>query len=110
MTDETGTFKIEQGELAETPELTVLALHGEIDGHTAGRVEAAGVVALSGGKSLVLELGEVTFIDSAGLRTMVALQRLADDNGTELRLRRPSRAVARLLELTALDGYFRVEN
>jgi len=54
----------------------------------------------------VVDLGEVAFVDSAGLRTLlVARQRLAAD-GVELVVRRSSGAVRRVMRLAGVSHLF----
>lgn len=59
----------------------------------------------AGGSSdsrLVIDLRQVTFIDSAGIRAMVLLQRGAAERGGALAVLEPPRAVLELLELAGL--------
>ena len=54
----------------------------------------------------VVDLGEVSFVDSAGLRTLlVARQRLAADGG-DLVVRRSSGAVRRVMRLAGVSHLF----
>lgn len=55
---------------------------------------------------LVLDLGGVTFIDSAALNTLLIVSRHAEQVDTTLRLAAPSPIVAKLLHLTSLDTVF----
>jgi anti-sigma B factor antagonist len=57
---------------------------------------------------LILELGDVTFIDSTGLRTLWHSREQARSVGCELLLRTPSAAVSHLLHMTKLDEFFAV--
>lgn len=53
-----------------------------------------------------LDLAEVTFIDSSGLRVLTTLvQRMHNTSGTVV-IRNPSRPVARIVELTGLSSMF----
>ena len=53
--------------------------------------------------AIVLDLRDVTFVDSAGLARIVAARRRAERSGRRLAVVRGCRAVERLLALTALD-------
>jgi anti-anti-sigma factor len=55
-----------------------------------------------------LECSELTFIDAAGLRLLVAIHRRCDDRGATLAIVNPARCVVRLLALTGLDGVLTV--
>ncbi|HLT69009.1 MAG TPA: STAS domain-containing protein [Acidimicrobiales bacterium] len=54
---------------------------------------------------LVLDLGGVTFCDSSGLGALLDIRRLADEAGVAVVLRAVSAQVARLLDLTDVDGW-----
>ena len=56
--------------------------------------------------TLVIELGEVTFLDSTGLSALWTLRQNAATNGGRLLLSSPSEAVNRVLQLTKLDKVF----
>ncbi|MFG3229950.1 STAS domain-containing protein [Kitasatospora sp. NPDC048194] len=52
---------------------------------------------------LLLDLHDVTFIDSSGLNALLLARIQADRQGTTVHLARPSERVARLLELTGAE-------
>lgn len=85
-------------------------LAGEIDAHTAPLLVeefTRGDVPLDADGFVVIEMGDVTFVDSSGLRALVALDgRLGD--GT-VKLRDPIPSVRRLLTITGLDTTFAVD-
>lgn len=60
---------------------------------------------LDGGKSVVVDLSRVTFIDSTALNTLVGALRLCESNGGSLTVspRLPDQ-VSRVFEITGLDG------
>lgn len=58
---------------------------------------------------LVLDLGELTFMDSSGLAVIVAAKEHADARGDGLVLRRAAAQVRRLLQLSGLSGHLIVE-
>jgi anti-anti-sigma factor len=55
----------------------------------------------------VIDLTELTFMDSSGLRAIHAARRLAIKNGGTLVVSRPQPAVHRMLQLTGLDIWVR---
>jgi anti-sigma B factor antagonist len=76
---------------------------GEIDSSSApvlrGRLDAA----LDGGvEELVVDLSQVTFLDSAGLCVLAAAHRRAGAQGIRMRVLAASRAVIRPLQITGL--------
>jgi anti-sigma B factor antagonist len=54
--------------------------------------------------SLTIDLSGLTFMDSTGLRLVVAADRRARENGRTLRIVRGPAAVQRVFELTGLEG------
>ena len=52
---------------------------------------------------LLIDLSGVTFMDSTGLQSIVRAHRSAEANGHDLVLRRGSRQVQRLFQLTGMD-------
>jgi anti-sigma B factor antagonist len=93
---------------AET-EPTVVVLAGELDLADAPAVSAQLHAAADANGRVVVDLHGVTFIDSTAIGALVGVQRALKERGGAMVLRRPSRAVARLLELTALDRLFEIE-
>ena len=82
-----------------------LLLTGEIDSYTAPELAER----LESDPSLVvLDLTEVTFIDSSGLRVIVEAHQHRLAAGSRLVLRSPSAAVQRLLEISGLAGHLDV--
>jgi anti-anti-sigma factor len=86
----------------------VIRLRGDLDAHTASLLDdAIREVVESGAERVVLDLAEVGFVDSRGLRSMVQARGPAGER--DVVLRSPSRAAARILEITGLDDHFRIE-
>ena len=81
---------------------TVLA-EGDIDLTTAGILREAWARALENTASVVVDVGDVGFIESTGLSALVWRHQQAQNSGGALRLRRPSPMLCRLLVITALD-------
>ena len=79
----------------------VIALSGELDACTCrGLTES-----LIGppGSLIVIDLGELTFMDSSGIGAIQAARRRAIEDGGNLVVCRPSPMVYRVLEITGLD-------
>ena len=90
--------------LSEGEEARV-ALSGELDMAATLKLEPVvdGLLA-DGARSLVLDLAELTFIDSTGMALLVGVNERASAAGAELTLLRPAEHVGRVLEVTGLDG------
>jgi anti-sigma B factor antagonist len=88
-----------------------VALHGEIDVATAGNIKEAANIALAGTwRTLVLDLGDVSFMDTEGLTALLQADRWLRAHERTLVLRRPSTAVIRILELAGLENWFLFEH
>ena len=84
----------------------VIRVRGELDLATAPQLAA--VLSEAAGQStvpVVLDLGEVTFIDSSALRTLVLSGRELTGSGRKLQIGARSDRVAKVLEITQLDQY-----
>jgi anti-anti-sigma factor len=79
----------------------VYALTGEIDMYVADRLEQRlRQVAAARGEIIDLDLAEVAYCDSSGLRVLIQLSNELAARGGRSRLVRPSAAVLRLVKLT----------
>jgi len=90
-------------------ECGVLTLVGELDTAAARDVDkAVDELLAKGAASLIIDLGQVSFIDSSGLRSLIrARQQLGTEDGVVLR--QPQAATRRLLEITGLEDQFRLD-
>lgn len=88
----------------------VVSIRGELDAYTAPELEAlCSNIVDEGADSLVLDLSGTTFLDSSGLRAIVALHQRIEDARGELTLDRPTHNIIRLLEITGLRDHFVIE-
>lgn len=85
----------------------VVRVVGELDLATAPQLgELLGDLVAQGSRHVTLDLADMAFIDSTGLKVFVAgLQRLRDCGG-ELALRSPRAAALRVFEITGLTTIF----
>ena len=82
--------------------VAIMTLSGELDMATVPiLVEDLTHVEEDGAETIMLDLREVTFIDSSGLLAFLTARRRAMSNGHRLLITGPSPAARRLLELTA---------
>lgn len=82
----------------------VLRLIGELDIASAPQLEAEFGAAIPLAGRVTLDLSGVEFIDSSGLRTLLAVAGRATEQHRELTIRRPSIEVQRIFELSGIDG------
>lgn len=85
---------------------TTLAAGGEIDYGTVARLRSVLLELVQGGADdLVVDLAEVTFIDSTGLSVLVQAKQRFDSAGRRMSVSRPQPRVARVLQLAGLSDY-----
>lgn len=82
----------------------VVSLRGELDLDGTPNLEAALIDAeQSDATRILLDLGDLTFIDSTGLGVLVRAAARARSNGDRLSITSPQDQVASILRLTELD-------
>ncbi len=87
----------------------VLVVHGDID-VAGGPILEAALSKADGTGPLVIDLDDVFFIDSSGLRCLLGAGRRARDRGTSVVLRGVGSEVLRLLEITGTTAQFSIEH
>ena len=85
---------------------TVMSASGEIDLHHSTTLRVEIIRHLDGRENVLLDMGEVGYIDSSGIAALVQGLSHARKLGLDLALVRPSDAVMRVLRLTRLDTIF----
>ena len=86
-----------------------ITVKGDID-MAAGPLLDAAIRQRDDSEPVVIDLREVYFIDSSGLRSLLDGARQAKSRGAEVVLRAVGPEVSRLLELTGAGGQFRIEH
>ena len=83
-----------------------LTLHGELDLATAPELEQLVNERIDAGDEVVVDLRPLEFMDSSGIRVLVAAHARAGRVGTRLVIVRPPArsAVAKIVEVSGLDG------
>lgn len=82
----------------------VVSLWGELDLSGGPDLEAALLAAeQSDATRILVDLGELTFIDSSGLEVLARAAARARSNGDRLRITSPQDLVSKVLHLTGLD-------
>lgn len=103
-------------EVAQNESLRVLLAEDGTIG-VVGEIDLAGgplldqVVAAreAAGDHVTIEMSQVTFVDSSGLRSLIAASQRATAAGRRVRLVAPSAVVVRLLDITATTSMFDID-
>lgn len=89
---------------------SVLSVSGAIDVQSRDSlITAARSVLELGAKVLVLDLAEITFMDSTGIGALVELGHDAEDADADFIIRNPSARVTRILDMTGLSSAWQME-
>jgi anti-anti-sigma factor len=98
-------MKLFSVEIAERDEGFEAALSGEIDLSTVGELQERLQPSVdTDPKLIVLDLRQVTFLDSSGLRLILRLNKRQEESGGRLVIVRGGRRVARVFQITGVDG------
>jgi anti-sigma B factor antagonist len=89
----------------------VLRLAGEVDIANSEALVATALLAVGSGQvtTLIVDLSEVDFFDSAALGALVRIRNGAQAQGCEVRVQGARRHVAKLFTITSLDAVFLVD-
>ena len=93
--------------LTLSSEGSIVAASGEIDAHSAPLLSDA-LDPLPGSGDVELDLGEVSFVDSSGLRVIIDTHQRAEAADRRLVITNPSKAVTRLIEISGLADHLNV--
>lgn len=98
------SYKVEDGVLE-------IKLIGEIDHHSAVSVRSDidGLIFESRPKKVVLDLSEISFMDSSGLGLIMGRYALIKDLGGTLSLRAPTVAVMKILTLAGMERMIKID-
>ena len=92
----------------ETDAGGAIIVHGDID-VAGGPILDVAIREREDQGPLVIDLDDVFFIDSSGLRCLVGASRRARDRGATVALRQVGSEVLRLLEITGTTEHFTIE-
>ncbi len=82
----------------------IVHLQGELDMATAADLQRVVDAAMAeDAATVVLDLTNLTFVDSTGISVFLRAGRQAETHGRTLKLRRPTQAVLKILRLSGLD-------
>lgn len=87
---------------------SVVAVRGEVDLHTASKVQYAIERGSEGVEAVVVDMGDIAFMDSTALAALMRCRESLEKKGISLRLTAPSHAVERIFAVTGFGDYFDV--
>jgi anti-sigma B factor antagonist len=103
--NETGMdFEVSIDEGAEA--YSVIAVRGEVDLHTAPKVQYAIERAAAAARAVVMDMSGIAFMDSTALSALMRSKNSLKEQGIPLRLAAPSKAVDRIFSVTGFRDYF----
>lgn len=88
----------------------VIALRGRFDANECEDFNVLVEQLKANDRDLIFDLGDVEFIDSTALASLVALSKWAEVNNKTMEIRNPSDPVRVILELTAIDRVLNIVN
>ncbi len=94
-------------QVTEHKRVSVVAVTGRVDGSTAGEFEAAlNELTEAGVNNIILDMSDVDFVSSAGLRVLVNTRKNVTSAGGRIVLAEPSEQVVETLDIAGLDVLF----
>jgi len=88
-------------------DVTVVELHGEVDGDVAEPLKDTVAEIMAGGRArLVLDMSDISGIDSEGLELLLWVRQYCRQNRTQLRLAGLDETREKILEITGLQTEF----
>jgi anti-anti-sigma factor len=94
--------------VSETGDTHTVRLRGELD--LASVPELAGVLQAMAGPKVVVDLSELTFIDSSGVSALVRTQQRLAAEDRSLVLARPSGSVSRVFDILGISFLLDTDN
>ncbi len=95
-------------EVSEIDGKVVVKLSGDVDLEHCAAVRGLLLDCVSHGKDLLVDLSEVSYLDSSGIASLVEALQIAAKNGTALKLFSASDQAMRVFELARLDKVFAI--
>ena len=92
--------------ISENQGATVVAFTGEVDLESSPVAREILLKSLESTSKVIVDLSEVTYIDSSGVASLVEALQAAKKNGSQFSLAAVSEPTRRVLELARLDKVF----
>ena len=93
-------------EISEKQGASVVTFTGEVDLESSPAAREVLLKCLESTSKLIVDLSEVTYIDSSGVASLVEALQAAKKNGSQFALAAVSEPTRRVLELARLDKVF----
>lgn len=95
----------------QVPGRFVVSLDGDLDLATSPALAdaVAGLLAGAHVEQLLVDLAEVRFLDSSGVRALLQARKAATDHGAGFAVHRPREVVAQVLRMAAVDHLLGVD-
>ncbi|HEY1500614.1 MAG TPA: STAS domain-containing protein [Acidobacteriaceae bacterium] len=105
MTETAIRYEVEEAE-GEGGKKTTVRLHGQLILQTAEEVRGAVKPLLGEGGHVVIDVADVTYLDSSGLGALVGLKVSAGKQGCRLELGNVTARIREILKITFLTDFF----
>lgn len=94
--------------VTELKRVQLVRVGGRIDSSNAPELQdKLAALIKAGGRNIVINMKNVSFVSSGGLRALLSALQGAKKNGGDVKLSEVSEPVARVLELTSFDIHFK---
>lgn len=97
-------------EISEQQGASVIAFTGEVDLESSPAAREILLKCLESTSKVIVDLSEVSYIDSSGVASLVEALQAAKKNGSQFSLAAASEPTRRVLELARLDKVFTMYN
>lgn len=87
----------------------VLFLEGRIDTRTAPEAQEALLPMVDEYENLILDFEQISYVSSAGLRVLLMVQKRANSQSREVRLRNVKPAIMEVFDMTGFSGIMHIE-
>ena len=89
--------------------VAIIDILGEIDLYNSPKIKDALMEKVKDGyKNIIINLGDVTYIDSSGIGTLIFCRTFLNQNNGVLRIIKIKDSVKRIFELTKLNSFFTI--
>ncbi len=97
---------------ARDSEAVIVGVVGELDCATGPTLEdrLEDLIENQGNQTVVIDLENMTFVDSSGLSVLVTAFRYLSERGGQLSLRRPSPSTRKVFEITGLNKVLPIDD
>lgn len=89
--------------------LNEIKINGEIDIYTAGSFKESVENAIDdGNKQIILDLSELSYIDSTGIGVLIELRKEGAEKNSTIVLKKPRKNIMKLFTLTGINQIFTI--